>query len=572
MASQPTPAIVTQEGVRGLPRLALMVFCLSYVLPGFLFRQAWKSVDLTSLGFMMDLAEGKSNWWHPTFMGHAPELVALLPYWLGAYFIQVLSPWVQAQYAARIPFIASTFLALGACWLAVFHLSQSSKAQPVAFAFGGEAKQEDYARTMADAALLALIASLGLALPSHEVTPMLIQLCCVCMAFCSLSMMCHQQTKSAILGPLSLLGLSFSGAPALSLEMGILGSVLIGFDPEPNAGKKRQAMACLAFTLLVALITPRDLWQWRVLWPPMTWHAWSGMLNLLVWFTWPAWPLSFWTLWRWRHHWLSKNWSRHLLFPLTLGGLFCASALLSTPPDRILFLSLPFWATLAAFALPTLQRGVSALIDWFTLIFFCGCAFIIWVVWLAMQTGWPAQPAKNVARLLPGFQAEFDALSFVCALAATVVWIALVQWRVGRKRHALWVRLVLPAGGAAHCWLLLMSLWLPLLDYARSYQPLVTRVQSIIKPERCVLVSGLELAQISAFKIHSKLQVIELEESLPASSTQSCNWLLVESAKPAGEIQRSKAHWEFVQTIPRASDDNQDMDIYRRRAAESFVP
>jgi hypothetical protein len=572
MVQQPSPAIVTQEGVRGLPRVALVLFCLAYVLPGFLFREAWKSVDLISLGFMMNLAQGGSDWWHPTFMGQSPELAALLPYWLGAGFIQLLGPWIQPQYAVRVPFIASTFLSMGGCWYAVFYLSKSSKAQPVAFAFGGEAKEEDYARTMADAALLALIASLGLALPSHEVTPMLIQLCAVCLAFCSLSMMAHEKKKSLLLGALSLLGLSLSGAPSLSLGMGLIGSALIAFDPEPNRYQKTQTLLCLVITALVALITPKELWQWRLVSPPMSWRAWSGTLNLLIWFTWPAWPLSLWTLWRWRHHWLSGEWSKHLMIPLSMGLLFCVSAILSVPPDRILLLSLPFWAALAAFALPTLQRSVSALIDWFTLIFFCGCAFIIWVVWLAMQTGWPAQPAKNVARLLPGFVPEFDALSFICALIATCVWIALVHWRVGRKRHALWVRLVLPAGGAALCWLLLMSLWLPLLDYARSYKPLVAQVQATIQPDRCVQVSGLGLAQISAFQIHSSLRVIELDETHPNPSQETCNWLLVESPTKGDEEQRSKEHWEFVKTIPRPSDDNQDMDIYHRRGTQSSLP
>ena len=45
-----------------------------------------------------------------------------------------------------------------------------------------------------------------------------------------------------------------------------------------------------------------------------------------------------------------------------------------------------------------------------------------------------------------------------------------------RHRHPLWKSLVLPAGGVALCWLLLMTLWLPLLDYARSYRPLVERI------------------------------------------------------------------------------------------------
>ena len=40
--------------------------------------------------------------------------------------------------------------------------------------------------------------------------------------------------------------------------------------------------------------------------------------------------------------------------------------------------------------------------------------------------------------------------------------LALVRWRTGRHRNALWKSLVLPAGGVALAWLLLMTLWLPL--------------------------------------------------------------------------------------------------------------
>lgn len=67
-------------------------------------------------------------------------------------------------------------------------------------------------------------------------------------------------------------------------------------------------------------------------------------------------------------------------------------------PDRTLLLALPALATLAAFALPTLKRQVLALIDWFALLFFSTSALTIWVIWIAMQTGFPPQPAANVAR------------------------------------------------------------------------------------------------------------------------------------------------------------------------------
>jgi hypothetical protein len=53
----------------------------------------------------------------------------------------------------------------------------------VAFAFGGEAQLIDYARAMADAALLALVACLGLAQLSHETTSYVTQLGCTALLF-----------------------------------------------------------------------------------------------------------------------------------------------------------------------------------------------------------------------------------------------------------------------------------------------------------------------------------------------------------------------------------------------------
>jgi 4-amino-4-deoxy-L-arabinose transferase-like glycosyltransferase len=86
--NQPNPAIVAQAAARRLPRGALLLFCLAYLLPGFIGRDAWKSVDISTLGFVSELAQGSAAWLQPTLMGLAPENPALLPYWLGAWAMQ----------------------------------------------------------------------------------------------------------------------------------------------------------------------------------------------------------------------------------------------------------------------------------------------------------------------------------------------------------------------------------------------------------------------------------------------------------------------------------------------------
>ena len=229
-------------------------------------------------------------------------------------------------------------------------------------------------------------------------------------------------------------------------------------------------------------------------------------------------------------------------------------------------------ATLAAFALPTMRRSVTALIDWFALLFFSVCALVIWVVWIAMQTGWPAQPAANVARLLPGFAPSFGWLAFVTASLATAVWIWLVVWRTAKHRHALWKSMVLPAGGAALCWLLLLTLWLPLLDFARSYKPWVTQIQGIMEKQSaneaknvCLLSYGLDVGQMTAFHYHGGFKVQTVEQT-PKPEQNQCPWLLVDNdLRPElGEVVRLN-EWTRVRTIRRPSDNNEDVTLYHRR-------
>jgi hypothetical protein len=568
------PAIVAQDAVRRLPRVALWLFCLAYLLPGWMGREPWKSLDMGALGYMLALAQGQTDWWHPTLLGQTPEIDALLPYWLGAWALWLSPGWLDPALATRLPFIALTGLTLAGTWYGVYYLARAPQAQPVAFAFGGEASPRDYARTLADAGLLALIACLGLARMSHEMTPLLVQLACVSLVFYGVAVVVAHPVRGIVAFACGVWGLTLSGAPSLALILGLGSTLLCRLDPEV---KTSQALWGLLFAcaLSAGLAQTLGLWQWRIALLPQEGAAWRSLLRLMMWFTWPTWPLALWTLWRWRSHWTSIRWSRHLMIPLWFSLLALVSAVITGSPDRTLLLALPPLACLAAFALPTLQRSVKALIDWFTLLFFSGCAIVIWVVWLAMQTGWPAQPAANVTRLVPGFSPSFGPLAFAVAMVATGVWCWLVRWRVGRHRAALWKSLVLPAAGAALCWLLLMTLWLPLLDFARSYAPLVRHVVALMGPTDCVKVHGLTQGQLAAFQYHGRLTTHPLFASAqaPESAAPQCQWLIVDSdAIPSLETQAVLKDWTRVQIVRRPSDDNEDVVLWKRRTDSEVSP
>jgi 4-amino-4-deoxy-L-arabinose transferase-like glycosyltransferase len=566
--NSPTPAIVAQSAVRRLPRIALLLFCIAYVLPGFLGRDAWKSADMAALGYMAELAQGTARWLTPTLMGTAPEHPALLPYWIGAWAIQIAPDWIPADFAVRLPFGLFLALALIATWYGTYYLGRTPRAQPVAFAFGGEALPTDYARAMADAGLLAFIASLGLAQLSHETTPALAQLGWTALLFYGTSALHYRRWGPAIAAGVGMAGLSLSGAPALAALLGVGSAIIHGLDQSTENEETRrsdsirlESAALLGWTLLVGLLAYHlDQWRWIVRLPDATWSQWNGIAQLLIWFTWPALPLALWTLWRWRHHLFNGPVSRHLALPTWFVMVPLVATALTGSSDRTLLLALPSMAALAAFALPTLQRSVAALIDWFTLLFFSGCGIIIWVVWIAMQTGVPAQPAANVARLAPGFTPSFSSLAFACALAATLVWAWLVNWRVGRHRAAIWKSLVLPAGGAAMCWLLLMTLWMPLLNYAQSYKALVQRTMVHLDTTQCAQSLGLSQGQIAAFQFYGKLKMRALD------STEACPWMLAEPGPDyAPPLNIDTLQWEPVSLAEHPADDRLNVLIYKRR-------
>jgi hypothetical protein len=527
---------------------------------------------MEAFGFMFNLAQSLGSetvaWLKPTLLGQTDNGAALLPYWLGAWAIQLAPKALPIDTATQLPFIALLSLTLAATWYGVYALARTPAAQPVSFAFGGEAKPADYARAIADGGLLALLACLGLARLSHEATPALAQLSFSALLFFALANLARKRMASLFCAALAIFGLALSGAPALAILLGAGGAIVIALDAgQPHSMRVRKVDVAwvLIFCLAAAAISSGlDLWRWRI----ASSHLFEikAMARLLLWFTWPAWPLALWTLWRWRYQLKSFSTNPHLSLPLWFVFVAIATTWMSGLSDRALLISLPALATLAAFALPTLKRSVSAFIDWFTLLFFSVGALIIWTVWLSMQTGFPAQPAINVARLAPGFVLQFSMTAFIIAILATLGWASLVRWRAGRHRSALWKSMVLPASGAVLCWLLVMTLWLPLLDFGRSYAPLVNKVRSMMGATDCVHYHGLTKAQGAAFQFHGNLKLIPIATRAENKSTDSsqCAWLIVDTQSLATFNQEVDASgWTQHATVRRPSDNNEDIVLFR---------
>lgn len=546
----PTPALVTQRAAQRLPRWALMLLCAAYLLPGQFGREPWKNADITAFGYMASLAEGRSPWTSPALAG-LPGDGALLPYWLGALAIKAM-PFLDPALAARLPFTVLLAATLALIWYSTLHLARTEAAQPVAFAFGGEAAPLDYARALADGAVLATIATLGLLQLGHETTPELVQLTGVALLMWSLAAAPTRGRLAAFAAVAALAVIAASGAPTIALALAATGLVVCHRSSYPGARGMRPWIV-LGMALGALFAAAGHGWAWRA---AARWDSPWQLLRLSAWFLWPGWVLALWTLWRWRQH-LSY---RHIAVPSVGVAVALVASASMGGSDRALLLAVPGVAVLAAFALPTLKRATGAAIDWFSVSLFSVLAIVVWVFYLGMMTGTPAKAAERIARLLPGFEPHFSPALLALAIAGTAAWLALVRWRTARVQHALWKSLVLPASGIALSWLLLLTLGFPVIDYARSYRPWVAMIEADVPAGGCV-AAELPRSALAALEIYAKWHI---DAQPDARSRSSCPWLLV--AESRRNLVTAPPGWTLVSHLRRPSEREESTAVFRRTA------
>ncbi|HEX4509170.1 MAG TPA: hypothetical protein VH328_03800 [Burkholderiaceae bacterium] len=545
----PTPALVSERGAQRLPRWALMLLCAAYLIPGVFGREPWKNADITAFGYMSSIADGRSSWMAPALAGQ-PGDGALLPYWIGALAIKAL-PFLDESLAARLPFALLLSATLALIWYTTLHLARTEAAQPVAFAFGGEAQPLEYARALADGAVLAAIASLGLLQLGHETTPELVQLSGVALLMWSLAVAARRRRAAEIAAIGSLTVIAASGAPAIALALGAGGFATCHWSAYPGSRRLRPWLVAGMVTSAV-FAGVGHAWAWRVV--PRLSAPWD-LVRLAAWFLWPAWLLAAWTLWRWRRH-MSY---RHIAVPSVGLAVALAASLAMGGSDRALLLAVPSVAVLAAFALPTLERAAGAAMDWFSVSFFTLLAIAIWVFYAGVMTGMPAKAGERIERLLPGFDPHFSAPLLAIALAGSLAWLALVRWRTARVQHAVWKSLVLPASGVALSWLLLLTLGLPMIDYARSYRPWVYMVAAELPHAPACVAAQLPRSALAALENYSDWRI---DARPDAASHSDCPYLLVAEnrrwpiAPPAG--------WLLVAHLHRPSERDDGTAVFRK--------
>jgi 4-amino-4-deoxy-L-arabinose transferase-like glycosyltransferase len=566
------PVRLPASATIALPRWGLIALCLLYILPGLIARDPWKNLDAASFGVEWTMAHGHaSDWLWPHISNLAMPEEGPLAFWLGAICIRLFGWLIGDPLAARIASIG--FFAIGSLsvWHTTYLLGRRSEAQPLRLAFGGQPEPKDYGRTLADGALLIYLGCLGLFYSVHAASPKALQVALVAYAMYAAARLFDSSSRKTALNlglALGLLVLARGWVVPAALLASLIGLAAIS----AKSRLPRLLLLSLPAALAVAgawlaalyLVQPFDsspLQAWltwnidQIDWP--TWESVKYLLKYGIWFAWPAWPFAGWAVYAWRKQYKAL----HIALPLTFFNVLVVLCLVNPNSEfGILMPLLPPLAALAAFGLPTMKRGAINAVDWFSVMTLTMLAFGIWMYWISLQTGWPL-PAQKVLKLLPGFKPEFRPFAFAIALSATVGWIFLVHWRISRRPSVLWRAVVLSSGGGILCWLLGMTLWLPALNYAKSYANVAAEIAQKLPPERPCVDSDAGADQLASFAYFGHINFSQFAAS-------NCQYLLLQengrNKEAAKRVSNAEDQWQLIWEGRRPNDRDEHFRLFKR--------
>jgi hypothetical protein len=512
--ARPSPARVSAAAAAALPRRALF---------GLIGRDPWYGDDLAGFGVMWTMAHGTAaDWLLPNTVGLPLTEEGPLAFWLGALAIRVFGGLLGDATSARLACAAWFALATAALWYATYRFARRAEAQPVAFAFGGEANARDYARMLGDVAVLLFIGTLGVVLRMHETTVEPAAVALTAVTLYGLAWALDRPVAGALVAGAAIGALALARGPLPAVPLLAAAAAALWIVQRDAA--RRTALLALAaaaagvFSLwpLAALTLPAEprsayfgawrAWAWRSAGVPGSEDLWWSARNL-AWAMWPLWPLAAWTLYAWRHSLRSP----HVVVPAFAASAMLLALLLGEQASRT-YLSLvaaPL-VVLAAFGATTLRRAAENVIDWFSIVIFSFFAFAVWAYYFAMLTGTPPKMAASVARLVPGFVAPAPLVPITLAAAACIAWIAFVGWRVLHNPPMLWRGPALAGGGLTMLWVVLIALFQPAVDYSRSLAPLArevsSRIEQIDDARHCIQAHRLTPGHRAAFAFHGGLR------------------------------------------------------------------
>jgi len=484
-----TPVRIVASATERLPTILLLLIAALYILLGLFDRAPWKTDDVVGLATMLAaVKEGHVAWLIPHIGSTTLSQNGPLPMWVGAASIWLFDPILSYLAAARVAVIFWFLLMLWALWYGTYLLGRRHEGQPLALPFGGEPTPRAYGRLLADISALFLISTVGVLLRLHETSAAPALMATQALILLGVIRMLDKPAQGAIMVGMALAAAFLTrGLPAvLPLFIGLIFTLL---PRNPMYGHKRWLILAGALGFTISFIWVYFAQRADPVWATEWWHWNDTLIGLggvhdilrplrdLPWFIWPTWPLALIATWNWR----KTITAPHIWLPLSFFVAQLIGLALTSSPGELDYVALAVpSAMLAAFAVPTIRRGMVNTLDWFALMCFSVTTTCVWVGWFTQQTGFPAGIAQNIARQTVGYQPLIIWPAVAMSAVVSSVWLLTMRWRLVRQPTTLWRGALLCATGITATWALLVLLWLPTVDYVRSYQPMSTEIEQAL--------------------------------------------------------------------------------------------
>ncbi len=407
------------------------------------------------------------------------------------------------------------------------------------------------------------IGSLGLVVSAHTLAPMVSALTGFAAAFYALSLCKRRPYRSGIL-----LGAG-AGVSFLSTGLAPLSIIVLTCMALPAFFKPWRSKAFITSIAIALFIASPFILIWPLLsfssQPDVLMH-WSsqslGQFNnahhsyfasTMLWFTWPALPLAIWGLWRYRKQLLSNP-----KFQLCITFFLVAFAIIGLGDDRKGIFALPLLIPLTALAggsIETLKRGAANALNWFGLLLFGLMSSLIWLGWLTMFTNSPAKLKERLTFLSGLTSLDFSMVATLIALLISMVWL----FAIFRSRHTNRSSATNWAIGMTCVWTLLMTIWLPLIDSARSYGDMFMSLNKNLPNQYiCMNSSNLGSAQKDLLHYYTGVKA----QALHPNQAVSCDLYLIEDTRNKHKIEPGK-DWQKIWHGKRISDRKESFRLFQ---------
>jgi 4-amino-4-deoxy-L-arabinose transferase-like glycosyltransferase len=527
----------------------LILLCAIWLCVGLIGHSPWKPFESQSASIIQSLIDHPflsaqswtdGHWIAPVSAGHPALETPPLFYWIATGFSQALSPLLPIHDAARLSvgvWMLITLLMMGLSGRELWNL--------------GAGRQTNFI----------FIGCLGLVVSAHTIMPEVAALSGISMAFYALTMVMRKPVRAMWLLSGGLL-IAFLSAGLLPATMIIGTTICVMFLPVicQHETAKRALLSGLALALPGIL-----LWCWLCQqWAPGLWAGWWPtqvtiqmpskhlyFLRTLAWYAWPALPLAMWGIWRFRHAVLHTY-----RFQLSLIFFIFAFLLIGFFSDRSEVNALPLLIPLTALAagsIETLKRGAAGALNWFGLILFGLLIAIAWLGWWAMLTGNPAKLYQRLA-YLSGLQTiHLSVLYGTIALAVTLIWLS----GVIRSKHSNRSSATNWAIGMTCAWTVFMSLWLPMIEAARTYQPIFEDLRNHLPAHyRCISSHNIGSSQSDLLHYHAGIRL--------TADVSGCDLLLIED-QPGKRHASPGAEWSLIWEGEQSRQSKESYRLLQRR-------